>query len=76
MWSKEDWEEKAEESEKLKVFRVEWTRDVREYVRGYIEARNMEEAMQEFERGNIDDIEVEDEEILDVSPPSIEEDED
>ncbi len=73
IWSKEDWEE---ESEKLKVFRVEWTRDVREYLTGYIEARNMEEAMQEFERGNIDDIEVEDEEILDVSPPSIEEDED
>lgn len=75
IWNKKDWEKKDEESEELKIFRVEWTRDTREYLSGFVEARNREEAIREFERGNIRDIDIEEEEILDESLTSIEEEE-
>ena len=75
VWNKKDWEKKDEESEELKTFRVEWTRDTREYLSGIVEARNREEAIREFEWGNITDIDIEDEEILDERLTSIEEEE-
>jgi len=63
IWSKEDWQ--SEEENKLKEFRINFVRTVKEECVGYVKARNEEEALEEFQRGNITDVDIEDSYVVD-----------